>query len=606
MARSLVTNNGLFLNRFIRHCLKAGFSNYNEFDNNSLKGVAFSKKGMTSENYYSVSSIGYISVVGTFFYKGVMGMEALKSMFYDFSEEHFCDFRSNLIGNYLVTICKNDCLFVFTDIGGIHYAYYWNNGLNFMVGSSLYEMAVSIDEGVELNIYNILSEAYNACVIDDETIFYGFHRLMGEEYVKYDIGTSEFRICKVDGLSFKLDKRPLEEIVEDAANSYKKINEIIKRNFSNEDIAICITGGVDSRTLLAAFLSSEIKPSFYYGIGNSMLTHTMKGDLEVNKMFSERYNVPLQLMNWKTPRQINSFWDEAIKKYGTMSWLYGASQYVFDSNEAIKQSLVFSGYFGELFRNNSMVEHSSKKSFSVEELYEYSGFFVKGLKFLLGGQYEEYKQKEICKIGKVLSRYLDNDGNLPIEYFSVFEYLRRRHADTFYTNFINQSHYSFLVMAEPDIVKFSCVPIEYKQEYRFMLALMKRLFPDCLKLPFYSRFTWKNYDEIQNIIVGNSQKKSDPKYLNYLRKLSFKPTWMANNSIDRLIARVSLPLYVYLKDKHMHNYEVNQLSIARQLNSIYKKNHFSIKPDSMLASWIARDCKFAIITHLIETIGNND
>ena len=123
MARSLVTNNDLIRDRFMSYCLKAGFSNYNKFDNDSLKGVAFSKKGMTCENYYSVLSNGYISVVGTFFYKGVMGVEALKSMFNDFSEEHFCDFRRNLIGNYLVAICKDDCLFVFTDIGGIHYAY---------------------------------------------------------------------------------------------------------------------------------------------------------------------------------------------------------------------------------------------------------------------------------------------------------------------------------------------------------------------------------------------------------------------------------------------------------------------------------------------------
>ena len=484
-------------------------------------------------------------------------------------------------------------------------AYYWNNGSCFMVGSSLYEMAASIDEDLEPNIYNILSEAYNAFVIDDETIFQGFHRLMGEEYIKYDIGSSEFSICKVDGLRFNLDTRPLEDIVESAANSYKRINEIIKRNFSNEDIAICITGGVDSRTLLAAFLSSEIRPSFYYGVGNSMLTHTMKGDLEVNKMFSERYNVPLKLMNWKKPRQINSYWDEAIKKYGTMSWLYGASQYVFDSNEAIKQSLVFSGYFGELFRNNSMVEHSCKKTFSIDEIYEHSGFFVRGLKFLLGDQYKEYKQREICKIGKALGSYLDDEGNLPIEYFSVFEYIRRRHADTFYTNFINQSHYSFLVMAEPDIVKFSCIPIEYKQEYRFLLTLMKRMCPDLLDVPFYSRFTWRNYDETQNIIVGVQHKYDEPKYLNYLRKLSHKAVGKDDKSIDHLIQSLSLPLYVYLKDKHMHNYEINQLSIARQLNNIYKKNHFSIKPDSMLASWIARDCKYAIITSLIESLGNN-
>lgn len=585
MARCIITNSETISENFVSLNKEIGFTDYNTISFKKLRGGVFKKRKVKNENYL-INSNGFISVIGTWFYNGKMGLDTLRIMYDDFQGECVSQFRKKMIGNYLFMICKDDELYVFTDPGGIHYAYYWKSEQDWMIGSSLYEMAKSIDK-IEVSAFNVISEAYNAYIIDNETIFKGFYRLMGDEYIKYSSKENQYKICQFADPLLIVDNRGLNEIIEDAVSAYAEISNVIKKNFSNNDVALCITGGVDSRSLLAAFLAADIKPSFYYGVGNSMLTHTMKGDLEVDRMFASRYDMPLRVMDWSTPEVIDEYWDEAIKNYGTMSWLYGASESVFSSCEGIEPSLVFTGYFGELYRNNSVIEKTTKQSLSIDEIYEECGFYYDDLKIILDKSYNEYVTLEKEKIKKVLNPYLDCEGRLPVDLFPVFEYAKRRHSDTFFTNFINQTHYSFLVMAEPEIVKLSCIPHEYKKDYRYMLELIKRIYPDLLNVPFYSRYTWKKYDSDNNLIIN--QDTGSPNLKTRIKSY-----------LARTLANISKPLYTFIVDKHKHNYSVNQLELVNQLQKLIKNNDFPFIPDTLNSSWIARDGKFAIIMRMLK------
>ncbi|MGL5058021.1 MAG: hypothetical protein ACRC6A_11750 [Fusobacteriaceae bacterium] len=71
----------------------------------------------------------------------------------------------------------------------------------------------------------------------------------------------------------------------------KKQSEMVVKNYKN--VATNMTGGLDSRMVLASYLAIGAKPILLYGIGNSFSTNTYKEDLKI------KYNLELIIMNWK-------------------------------------------------------------------------------------------------------------------------------------------------------------------------------------------------------------------------------------------------------------------------------------------------------------------
>lgn len=85
-------------------------------------------------------------------------------------------------------------------------------------------------------------------------------------------------------------------MAQELSSLIKKYTKIIADVFPN--IKINMTGGLDSRLVLAAFLSVGKKPELVYGVGNDYLTNTKNEDLETNKILAKKFNLKLTVLDW--------------------------------------------------------------------------------------------------------------------------------------------------------------------------------------------------------------------------------------------------------------------------------------------------------------------
>jgi len=69
-----------------------------------------------------------------------------------------------------------------------------------------------------------------------------------------------------------------------------KLNDItntIATVFNSHTISM--TGGLDARMIFSSMLANNVKPNLVYGVGNTLLTNTKDRDLEINKLYTEKF-----------------------------------------------------------------------------------------------------------------------------------------------------------------------------------------------------------------------------------------------------------------------------------------------------------------------------
>lgn len=310
MARLFLGNDKDVFLEFKRHNLGIGFHNYSSFEKDNISVIAFKKLKIDNENYCEFGN-DFISGVGTFVYKESIGAVALKQIYNDFSGD-LLEIRKNLIGNYLLALKKSEKVYVFCDANNIFNAYYYENKGQWCISNCLYEIALALPIELGINEFNVIEQIFQYNILGNGTVFNEIQKLLGSEYLEIDLEEGSF--CKKQlylSSPYKISERPLEELVDEFCSDLQKITRKIVKCF-NGDIGVCMTGGLDARMILAAFLSNGCKPVLTYGVGNSQLTNTKNGDLEVDKIYSERFDLPLKIMDWSTPEPVDLYWDILI------------------------------------------------------------------------------------------------------------------------------------------------------------------------------------------------------------------------------------------------------------------------------------------------------
>jgi hypothetical protein len=120
-------------------------------------------------------------------------------------------------------------------------------------------------------------------------------------------------------------------------DAFSEFDEEAKRTFSALSkfpaIGLNITGGLDSRLILANALRAKLATELIYGVGNSGMTNTRVEDLEVARIISETFNLKLHVMDWKQTKIYTK--KERLKlcdRFGFQQ-LYGSTSGVINSLE---------------------------------------------------------------------------------------------------------------------------------------------------------------------------------------------------------------------------------------------------------------------------------
>ena len=171
MARLVLSNDKRIVENFVNHCNSVGFNKGTEImavSPGKLYGFVFKKLCVDNDNYVAFEGGGFVTAVGTFFYKGVMGEEALKLIYDDFAKHRdICAIRREMNGAFVLAVSCDGTLCAISDTAGCLQSYYHYDEADgtWVFGNSLYEMVSSSTFKCTANEFNIIQETYSKCFL---------------------------------------------------------------------------------------------------------------------------------------------------------------------------------------------------------------------------------------------------------------------------------------------------------------------------------------------------------------------------------------------------------------------------------------------------------
>lgn len=388
MAKVYISTNKEQVKYVININKKAGFESFEEISLPGFSLVVFKKKIHPVDNLYEDNDGNLAIMIGTGFYQGVNGTKALSRVLYDF-DGNIEEVLGNMIGNFLLLIYKNDKLYALIDKYNVIDTYYSADNNSWAVSSCLSDLIMArgglADE--EVNYYEFISSTFLISSFSKFTIDKKSFSLQGNEFIK----VSKVKGFSINKLKIKKSKWLFsnylssdfdeQEIANEYAELIKKYINIIQKNFT-DSVGIHQTGGLDNRTVLAAFLNKGIKPRMFYGVGNSRLTNTKAEDLKIVKSYQECFGLELKLMDWSNNLNVikKQDWHHLFLMQGLLYNIYGGSESFFESYENLSVDcprFFECGYFLENLRLREFAR-DIKEPMSIEAFVD---------EYLLNGAY---------------------------------------------------------------------------------------------------------------------------------------------------------------------------------------------------------------------------
>ena len=455
-----------------------GFSESGEISGSFGHIVTFSKIRFQTENIVS-NEKNFAAGTGTFLYNGKTGKEALCALLQDFDGN--LSIRAGIVGSYCIILGYAEKVYVFVDEASLYNIYYnlSPNRENIILTNTYYHVAkgmndISVDEDKLLGTWFIK-------LIDNSTPIQNVKKLMGYECLIFDAG-----------------KWCVEEIptivADDELSVPQKAQQLYQHLASAfQSSGVFMTGGQDSRISLALMLAVGMKPTLYYGIGNSSNTSTKTEDFNIVHAVSKQFDLPIQIMNWKDSDQTDE--QDFINKYGEMFSLYGMNKNIFREFETeISSEFVALGYFGEVYRTIESIEAYTKPVFTLDEflddlylgdckrVFEESGY--QRFKTIIKEQF-----LEVCRRRELDPMHLTKDQ------FQILNTVYRQRWDTVMNNFVNQYVYSIPLFGNIQLTrKTEAISYDARLNSKHLMECIYALQPELLEIPFFSHIKVKRYN----------------------------------------------------------------------------------------------------------------
>lgn len=486
MAKTFITSNKELIADIKDSSVEAGFEKFNEEIGSKYSIIAFNKLKVYNENFVSFSD-GYISVSGTFFYKDKIGEDGLFALYDDF-HGNVEEIRGRLVGNYLISIKKNDGIYLFGDENGIYNINYFDGENDWIVSNDLCDIARSLKSQVTVNEFNFLEQVFQNTILDNGTVYNEIKRLKGNEYIYINLKDNSLSINAFNFKPVKVgtSKKTLDEHVEYVSDIIRQHSLLVKQSFEN--ITVSMTGGLDSRVVLSSFLGLEVKPNIVYGVGNTGLTNTKGEDLKINKIYESKFNLNFTTMDWSTPLPFDRSWQNYSAKYGMLSTAYCASDNVFGALEGLGNTdFIDFGYFGEPLRNIDWLESFDEDFFTLDEYLD--DFYINKslMRFYCEDKFGRFREHIYNKLVSICDFYNLSTNKIHKNEFQLLHNEYRKGADTVMLNFVNFSFYSVSLLSIKDVESaVLSLDFNYKTKSKFIIKLLEKLYPPVLDVPVFS------------------------------------------------------------------------------------------------------------------------
>lgn len=471
-----------------------GFAESGKQDGTFGHLTTFSKIRFQTQNIYSDEK-GFAAGTGTFLYNGKMGTEALSQLLCDFTGD--VSIRSQIVGSYCLVLGVEDKVYVFVDEASTYSIYYnlSDDNRKIILTNTYYHVAKGMDT-VSVVEEHLIATWFHK-IIDRSTPIQNVYKLMGHECLVFDNGT-----WMRNEVAIAVDNDNL-DVPSKALRLYRDMD----KNFSSS--GVFMTGGQDSRISLALMLALGMQPTLYYGIGNSSNTSTKTEDYNIVKGISEKFNLPMQLMNWNESDENDQ--EQYINKYGELFSLYRMNKNIFCEFEThISAKFVALGYFGEVYRTIEPIEAYSKNVFTLDEFLD--DIFLCDCKAVFtDGEYQKFKAMIKRQFLDVCRRRNLDEACITKDQFQILNTVYRQRWDTLMNNFANQFMYSIPLFGNIQLTRVTeAISYDKRLNSKHLMECIGALKPELLEVPFFSHIKVKKYNPVTHELT-NKEYVSDIK-----------------------------------------------------------------------------------------------
>jgi len=470
-------------------CSNSGLNTCNTETNEYLgyNISSYKKRAIDNINYVNIGD-DWVYSAGTVISNGEVGRPALSDLYKYISEDGINSGRKNIIGHYAVAIKLGDTILCFTDPQGAFQLYY-STEQPWTVSTSL-RLVGQCNDAWEPKPLKIIETAIHGQT-GEETFISNVRRLYGGQLLRIELSDN----------SISKEKIPIEmsgfcdnyNSCQGYVSEYtKRVRNVFNELQSIDSIGLNTTGGIDTRTVLAALLDQNISPRLMYGVGNSALTNTRKKDLEISQDIAKHFNLEFYKMNWSGSQPHSSkMLRSQFTKYGFHYRRYGGSESFFkefDGGMSPYPTLHLGG-FSPAFTTKKPWGKENKK-YSLNELVDdYISRIINTNMFADSVKLTEYREHIKNQIREALS-YSPIDyqkhGNSLDTYVKAKLFLNIRNQAGFVTTFNQFSYYlsPFLMKELND--PLITIPFKYRENNEFQLRVIDDLFNDAFTIRIYS------------------------------------------------------------------------------------------------------------------------
>lgn len=436
--------------------------------------VTYSKLSLKTDNLYEDNNGNFVIGVGTYIYRGTIGKSALKRILED-THKGNC-LQNKILGSFCIVTYKCHIMNIYVDEASTYDIYYTLEDNNIILSNTYYHVASAIDSATIDETGLIENWLFHT--IDATTPIKNVRKLMGTERLCFDNCTWNI----ISGASYIPHSGT--DIVEKTIELYKDLPHLFRHS------GVFMTGGQDSRLSLSLLLALGMKPTLYYGIGNSSDTFTKKEDLDIVNQIADNCNLDIKFMDWRISSDQNKDWN--LQKYGELYSIYNLNTNIFkEFDSKIDADFVALGYFGEIYRTIEPIELYKHQNFTLDEFID--DLYLHSTSFLFSEKsYDIYRKKIKDQFYKICEYRGIDPTCLTKNDFQKLNTIYRQRWDTQMNNFVNLYCYSFPIFGNKiltDIVEQ--IPYQEKLHSKIIIKCIQKFYPQLLDIPFYSHINKK-------------------------------------------------------------------------------------------------------------------
>ena len=476
MAKFFITNNLQWYKALKENISNTEFKLSFDYSSEDVYALGVHKLNIVNQNAIREQN-DFCIVTGTCIYK--KSLDVLPIL-HDYKND-IAAIRNSALGQYAISAFKKGNISVFTDPIGAYDVYYYNaNDGGYIISSSLYEMAQVIRDNITLDEMALLERTIYRCIFGGRSFFNEIKRLRGDECIKIENGSVVVKNIKVEWPcgtenNFELNVRNAAVVLKENIRIANKVLGVP---------SIYVTGGLDSRLVLASCLANSIKPKLITITGHSQicfLPYSNQQDIKVAEGYAKRYGLEFVTPDCSSPEPIDKDWENLISNHGfPAAYFWGTTNVLKKTQTNLAHPLHLLGLGGELLRVNLLKESTkgakefgdrlAHKVFDVDVAERVEPSFSEHMDKLVEDEFMYYGIDTINA---------SEDEMFPIDV------AYRAQANTQSQAFCNHINYAYNPLLEYNVLKYR-VSRNMANNAKFQIAVTYQLYPDIFELPIWS------------------------------------------------------------------------------------------------------------------------